>query len=304
MLDLIHVAAIAAHQRRESWALGVYRLVDRLRQAIGDSSDETQLPHPLELPSQILDEVVHGVLKWASVEPLGGDPVGLDALAAVADERRMPWLKVVEATWASWSQAECPKTGLLTSPTSARLWNALPPELLRQLLTGHGGLAVPYRWLGEHHWAVLVAEAAEAHRPELIASVPWLMAPDRDLWDLLTSRVRLPRETLAHLWRRGGAQTAAELARRLSEGSPVAVELLTACPPEKVATATAHLSAELVLNLATPVRNTVRRWLCAQLHTRTAGWPASFRLLGDVEQALRTLPPGQKPLKLNRQGPS
>lgn len=288
-LDCIATAVIAAHARAEPWAFGAYRLVDRLRRVLGNSESDLAATHPLERPGEVLDQVVHGVLEWSALEPFSTEPSGLDALAQLADERKVPWESIAQAAWTAWNAAGRPESRLLAleHPRIGALWESLPVELLSEIVVGPARPRPAWARLGERHWTALASLLEESPERLEVASIPWRLAPQACLAQVLSSRTQVPQTVLEHIWRRYPEHAQRELARRLEPGTWALVELLRACPGEQIPRAADELSAPRVIRLPPPTRDAVREWLCHNVQQRPEGWRVLFRVLDQVERALR-----------------
>jgi len=101
--------------------LGAARLlvIARLRAEVG-ALGQVEAPELLERPAVILDEVVHGVLSWATIAGVSDSEFGLPALQALAEERGVLFSSVASAIWEAWDDAQRPAEGAtFLAPDSA-----------------------------------------------------------------------------------------------------------------------------------------------------------------------------------------
>ena len=78
-----------------NWVSGTFAMLERLRQALGSVTASDSRPHALHIPGIALDEVMHGVLEWSTLERLLADELLFEAFEGMARQRDCD-----EATWA------------------------------------------------------------------------------------------------------------------------------------------------------------------------------------------------------------
>ena len=61
------------------------------------------VPHELELPGVILDEVTHEVLTADALVQLDRTSHGVEYLVALSERRGLSWAKVASALWLTWA---------------------------------------------------------------------------------------------------------------------------------------------------------------------------------------------------------
>lgn len=111
MLDRI-AQALSSPRIGQAGALAAFALVGRLRLQVGALLNVDE-PHPLEQPTVIVEEVLHGVLTWPTVAELGKSHGGLliAATRAAAITADAPWSEVARAVWLCWDAAGRPADG-------------------------------------------------------------------------------------------------------------------------------------------------------------------------------------------------
>jgi len=94
LFDSLHHQFSALPRPLPAWVLGTFSLLERLRQSLG-AVQANGKPHVLHAPGIVLDEVLHGVLEFATLSPLLEQDLLFEAFDALAKQR-----KCSEATWA------------------------------------------------------------------------------------------------------------------------------------------------------------------------------------------------------------
>lgn len=288
--DRIFELAVRAHPRHR-WALEVFALVDRLRNAVG-FVDRPDAPHELELPGAVLDELMHGVLAFGTVEGAGKYPLLLDALAELGRARGVSWPAVARAVWSAWSDAGRPEAPLLSpdGPFAQKFWPHLPPELLQSELASPDELTrIPYAWLGPEHWQV-VADALRAGSP--IAAEPrvWSAAPESLLRSVLgASPLPLAPAALRAVAGRF-PELVLEMLRARLEGARVehsddVTALIDALPLRHAAEVSALFGRLRTLySLSAGALVAVRRYLHRAVAARAPGFREAFAELSNIER--------------------
>jgi hypothetical protein len=179
LLDRIGEALSSPRLSRAA-ALGVFALVGRLRTSVG-ALLSVDKPHPLEQPTVIVEEVLHGVLTWATVAELGNGSAGLliAATRAAAITLDVPWPDVARAVWLAWDSAERPARGadflLPDNDVEGLFWAHVPRELLKPLLMDARDKPLPFARLREEPWAAIEEAVLSGSLPvtaELVRHAP------------------------------------------------------------------------------------------------------------------------------------
>jgi hypothetical protein len=287
VLDRVYDAAVGADA---PWVQGAFLLADRLRSAIGSAGGSTV--HPLERPGAVLEEIVHGVLSWNRVSPLGRYPAEVSALERLAANRGVPWPEVAEAIWHAWLQAGAADDVALLSPAgrySARFWPHVPTPVLRHLLERGAGQSCPaiaFDCLSSTGWQT-VSEAL----PTLASTVHdslalWEAIPQAELRSALQgARITDPR-VLRWLWERSPEALPGALDAWLDAGRTAqAVALLHAAPDRHTPAILSRIEPRLSQAPAELV-DLVRAWLHERVARRGENWLAAYALLAAIEREL------------------
>lgn len=289
-LPAVYDAIVAALAARPPWYAAALRLIGRLRASVGNVRGADQ-PHPLEAPSQFLDEVEHGVVGFAAFERA---PPALEAVLALARPRRIEASAIAEALWAAWHDAgnpPRPRPFARDSGWAELVFRHATPERLERWLESHPELDLDLAWLAPDVLRAL------GHRPELAANrqALELLPPD-----VLESVLRSPElraraaPALDVVWTRAPtlAEQAlrAELASAATTRPPVLRTLLRATPEPLRARAVAALGRDerVVLlpdaGLAV-VRDVLQRWSSPP----ECAWRDAFLLLRRIERERQLL---------------
>ncbi|HKY40278.1 MAG TPA: hypothetical protein VJN18_30295 [Polyangiaceae bacterium] len=179
MLDAI-AGVLDSPRLSQAAALGVFALVGRLRSSAGALAG-VETPHPLEQPTVIVEEVLHGVLTWPTVAELGTAHADLllAATRAAAITLDVPWGDVARAIWLAWDAAERPAEGadflLPERDPEGLFWAHIPRELLKPLLLDARDKSMPLQHLREELWRAIeeaVLEGTLPITPEMVAHAP------------------------------------------------------------------------------------------------------------------------------------
>lgn len=275
------------------WRDGAFALVQRARSSIGNVR-HPDAPHPLERPAQILDEIVHGVLAWETLDADG--ELWLPPLFALAERRHVSRATVARAFWQAWDEAGQPANMKILSPTTpfhAELWAEIPEALLERWLLGASNHAPPYAAFGAEQWRAFAR--ALAGRPMLVCDESaWEHVPRELAVELVRAALPWQRApgSLRVLWRRFPDALLA-LTRDHVHGArgpnPTPLEALLGSVPDEAAQA---LIAELravapgraIHPTAVPA---LRELLLRLLRERRAGWREAYALLSQLERELR-----------------
>jgi hypothetical protein len=196
LLDAI-AGALSSPKLSQAAVLGVFALIGRLRSSAG-ALVGVELAHPLEQPTVIVEEAMHGVLTWPSVSELGrGDAnILVRATRAAAITLDVPWAEVARAIWQAWDAAERPAEGadflLPENDPDALFWAHIPRELLRPLLLDARDKPMPFEHLQGEPWSAIEEAVLEGDLPltaELVRHAPealldsWLGRHGLELFD-------------------------------------------------------------------------------------------------------------------------
>ena len=244
--------------------------------------------HPLDRPGKILDEIAHGVLEWESAAPLAEDVMGLDALASLAELRKVAWDKVAQALWQVWRDQGCPESLLFLPdhPRADLLWKPLLADQVAQYLAEPGRPEPHYAGFGERHWQCFVSGLARLDPARLDDVAAWQHLPETYLSRVL-GEVRLPPAAVQQLWLRFPEAVAAEVVQRLRGAEAGAVDLALAAPAEQAQFILDVLEPERILNLPPEPMQRMRGWLHGCVERRVPGWRRAYALLDAVEQRVR-----------------
>jgi len=274
-----------------AWALGAFSLIARLRSEIG-ALGAVDAPEQLERPAVILDEVLHGVLSWATVAGLADTALGVPALLSLAVEREMPFSAVASAIWEAWDDAHRPANGaefLATdAPHASVFWPHIPPDLLEALLCDARASGIPYEAFGDAQWRAFLAalDTAPARAEDERA---FSLAPDFVLDEALTRGVESP-ALFTSIWRRAPDRAGAELVRALqspeADDLPRLSGLLEAAPAAEFTRLSELFSQPDLSNLEATKLACVRRFLHQHIRARRAGYVEAYVRLAEIERQL------------------
>jgi hypothetical protein len=274
------------------WRNAAFALVMRARAVIGNSGDP-ELPHPLERPAQILDEVEHGVLSWAT---LGDDgDAWLEPLFALAAIRHVPIPTLVRAIWSAWDDALRPETARFLAPAAPRhalFWKHIPESLLDRLLVDVRRHHVPYSIFGAEQWRAFAR--ALAKNPELIAEAEaFPHMPEELAFTLLGAELpwRSAKSSLGALWARFPDRLRIAVRDRLRSAQARHAEALTvlldALPAEQAPALLGELGDAPARTVAPAAVPALRLFLHRVIAERAACWRDAYTLLSNLERELR-----------------
>ena len=287
--------AIAEALRSEPpWKRAAQGLISRVRAAVGNVLD-AEVPHPLELPAQILDEVQHGVLSYDSLARAEAEADWLPALLSLADARGVARGDVARAIWVAWEEAQRPSGASYLAPDSvenAWFWSHVPGTLLENWLVDARGRHVPYSVFGDEQWEAFARGLARA--PALVGETEaWRVMPS----DYVTRLLQWPLEweraepAVRVLWQRFPELLHGTLERLLSLGVRAETSALTTL----LTTAPREVSTKLELNwdnpatksFAPPVLAALRGLWRRLVAERAPDWRAAYSNLARLERELR-----------------
>jgi hypothetical protein len=282
----------------ERRALAVFALVARLRAELGALVQLDQ-PHALERPSVVIDEVLHGVLTWASAAGLGERSLSVQATRAAAAAAGLDFGDVARAIWQAWDAAERPAAGadflLPEADTEALFWSHIPRELLGPMLSDQRDKRLPFARLGAEQWAAIdeaVLQGELALTPELVRHAPvklldnWLLQVGLDAFERAGRESlfeRIPEGLLRviELHFEGPAPSEAELVARL----------LDAAPQSAMARIVELAGEHAVHRLPEPSLSSMRKLLHGAVagasELRSAAYPVLFALEERLNRARR-----------------
>lgn len=297
--ELRAVCAIIARdlptsESERPWVLRAFSLISRLRSEIG-ALGALDSPEVLERPSVILDEVMHGVLSWATVSGITDSVLGLPALQFLASERGVPFASVASAIWEAWDDAQRPALGASFLATDAAhaswFWPHIPADLLEALLCDVRARDIPYETFGDAQWRAFIAalNTAPARAEDARA---FALAPEF----VLTEALELGIESDAlfkSLWQRDPDRAGTELVRALEgdddeEGNVLTrlTGLLTATPAAQFPRLSELFSHPGLVNLERAKLGAVRRFLHDHVRLRRPGYVEAYARLSAIERSL------------------
>jgi hypothetical protein len=295
--DLRQLCAIIArdlptNELDRRWVLRAFSLISRLRSEVG-ALGALDSPEVLERPSVILDEVMHGVLSWDTVAGIADSALGLPALAALANERGVPFSSLASAIWEAWDDAQRPALGadfLATdSAHSSSFWPHIPADLLEALLCDARASDIPYESFGEPQWRAFVAalDTAPARAEDARA---FSLAPDFVLLEALQRGID-SRGLFESLWQRDPDRAGAELVQALeSEADDEDLArlsgLLAAAPAAQFARLSELFAQPSLANLDRSKLGAIRRFLHDRIRLRKAGYVEAYTRLSAIERLL------------------
>ena len=201
-----------------NWVFGAFALFERLRQALGAVTQADARPHALHIPGIVLDEIMHGVLEWGTLERLVADELLFEAFESMALKQQCPESTWAEAFWQAIADSDFAETARgFVSRHSQRLAPYIPLEVGVACLHGNPSIdgilpllapAVLAAWLDgrDVNSAPLPAEVVRSMPEELterllidlepsdeaILPILWERVPERVIARLHRFRVMLP----------------------------------------------------------------------------------------------------------------
>src|SRR6478736_1167994 len=297
--ELRAVCAIIArylptNDRDRPWVLRAFSLISRLRSEIG-ALGALDSPEILERPSVILDEVMHGVLSWATVAGLTESVLGLPALQFLASDRGVPFSSVANAIWEAWDDAQRPARGadfLATDSAHASwFWPHIPADLLEALLCDARASNIPYEAFGNAQWRAFIAALGTAPARAEDARA-FALAPEFVLIEALEHGIESP-ALFKSLWQRDPDRAGTELVHALEhddddEKNQLArlTGLLTATPAAEFPRLSELFSQPGLANLDRAKLGAVRHFLHDQVRLRKPGYVEAYARLSAIERSL------------------
>jgi hypothetical protein len=281
--DAIHGAALVADEVGENWGERVGELIDRLKKSVGTVNAD--IPHLLELPSLVLDEIERGEASWETCARLPRTELG--RFLGVVRGRGVELFRVSEALFLSWHRAGTPKlAGSLLDPAGNVLYSGLPAELLPEVLTALDaqGLLLDGSLLGPAALSALGRCLSErALGSELRASLVNGRAPDalaKLLGDCLDADAGS--DVVRPFWVAAPAECLAELERRIAHRDlSAALRLSQRAPDREAAQVIAYWRASEVPRYEL---GELVEFLHGRIRSRVAGWRDAYALLGEIER--------------------
>jgi hypothetical protein len=274
------------------WKRAALLMVARARAAVGNSLGPDD-PHALELPAQILDEVAHGVLTFATLERGGPDAPWLEPALALADERGLARSELAQAVWLAWEQAGRPDGAAFLAPDArehALFWAHVPGAVLEHLLFDARRHSVPYAVFGDEQWQAF--GRALARFPELVRdSAAWAEMPLEHVAELLALPLEwsLAQDSVQVLWRRFPNLLENAVRRQLGAGAYADPSVLGALLGGAPSSAAGELLSELgerTAGLSPPALAAMRRLLRRLIAERGPGWREAYRSLSRLEHEI------------------
>ncbi len=294
LLDAI-AGVLDSTRLSQAAALGVFALVGRLRSSAGALAG-VEAPHPLEQPTVIVEEVLHGVLTWPTVAELGTAHADLllAATRAAAITLDVPWADVARAIWLAWDAAERPAEGadflLPERDPEGLFWAHIPHELLKPLLLDARDKPMPLSQLREEPWIAIeeaVLEGTLPVTPEMVTHAPegildsWLGRRGLEPFEgaaLTALFERLPERLLRvlelHFERPHPGQTEQVLA------------LLAELPDSRLADVVAVATGKNLVRLPGPTLRATRRLLHRAVGLEGVVGRSAYPVLAELEEKL------------------
>jgi hypothetical protein len=285
-------AILDSLQDHPPWQRAAWLMVARARTLVGNALGPDE-PHPLELPAQILDEVAHGVLTFATLER--GDPSAawLEPTLWLADERGLSRGELARAAWAAWEQAGRPAEAAFLAPDAREhrlFWAHVPGALLEHLLFDVRRRNVPYDVFGDEQWQAF-ARALERF-PDLVGDeAAWTAMPLEHIGELLSLPLEWARagDSVRVLWRRFPELLVSAVRRQLGAGAYAdsdALGALLAAAPSSVASELLGQLGERTAGLSPPALSAMRQLLRRLVNERGPDWREAYRTLARLEREL------------------
>ena len=290
VLDRIHAGVVHSEP---SWALGAFALADRLRSTIGSAVEGT--PHPLERPGVVVEELVHGVLEWDTVNGMGSPEIELLALKHLASARGYEWPQVASAIWRAWHAAGSPVSGApllgAASPLAAWFWPHVPPPTMERalgILVDDAALIPCAEWRNDQWDSWISAIPKLGARAQGSAEL-WKALPSDRLEAALGQATVLPVDTWQVLWRRAGDAVVRLFDEWVATGQlDRALPVLESTPQSHTLALLPSLS-RCIPSARPALLDPVRSWLRQRVASRTADWRAAYALLASIENDLGSL---------------
>jgi hypothetical protein len=285
-------AVQASLQSDPPWRRAALLMTARARTTVGNviGADE---PHALELPAQILDEVEHGVLTFATLEQGETDADWLEPTLWLADERGVSRGELARAVWAAWEQAGRPAEATFLAPDArehALFWAHVPPTLLEHLLFDVRRRNVPYAVFGSEQWQAF--GQALMRFPDLVGDEQaWAAMPLENVAELLAQPLEWSRagDSVRVLWQRFPDLLANAVRRQLGAGvytDSDALGALLAAAPSSVASELLDQLGERTAGLGPSALSAMRRLLRRLVGERGPDWREAYRTLARLEREL------------------
>jgi hypothetical protein len=295
---LDRVAAVLESPRvSETAALALFSLIGRLRTQVG-ALVSVETPHALEQPTVIAEEVMHGVLTWATVAGLDRGRPGLllAATRAAASALEVPWSDVARAVWLSWDAAERPAEGadflLPENDPDGAFWAHIPRELLRPMLADARDKPMPYERLREEPWAAIEGAVLEGSLTPSALIVQHAPMTVLDSWLGRRGLAPFRGAALRALFERVPERLLAVLRLHFEQPRPADAEpmlaLLTELPRSRLADALEAASGKPLWRLPEPTLSGTRKLLHRAVSEGGALGRSAYPLLSELEQKLST----------------
>jgi hypothetical protein len=274
------------------WRRAALLMVARARAAVGNALGPDE-PHALELPAQILDEVEHGVLTFATLERGDASADWLEPALSLADARGLSRGELARAVWAAWEHAGRPDGAAFLAPEArehALFWAHVPAALLTHLLFDVRRRNVPYAVFGDEQWQAF-ARALERF-PDLVGDdAAWAAMPLERVAELLVQPLEWSRagDSVRVLWQRFPELLANAVRRQLGAGAYAdsdALGALLAAAPSSTASELLDQLGERTSGLAPPALSAMRQLLRRLVGERGPDWREAYRTLARLEREL------------------
>jgi hypothetical protein len=285
--------ALASARLSDAAKLGVFSLIGRLRASVGALAG-VDTPHPLEQPTVIAEEALHGVLTWPTVAELGKVPLLIAATRAAAITLDVPWADVARAVWQAWDAAERPAEGadflMPERDPEGLFWAHIPRELLRPLLVDTRDKPMPFQHLRDEPWGAIEEAVLDGSLPVTSEMVKY--APEAVLDSWLAHRGLAPfgGSTLGALFERLPARLLRVLELHFQTPDPAEAPLVLALfreLPESLLPAVVELAeAKSLVRLPEPTLQGARKLLHRAVGGGGALAKRAYPIFSELEQKL------------------
>ncbi|HET9958847.1 MAG TPA: hypothetical protein VFQ61_30345, partial [Polyangiaceae bacterium] len=289
-LGAAYDAIAAAVPQFVPWRSAMLSLISRVRSCVGNVNAWDQ-PHSLEMPAEIIDEFLHGVLGFATLDRAMGFPGWLEAVLTLCEERGVVPGELARAFWTAWNAAERPDRADFLAPRAPYadlFWANIPEALLAAMLMDARIEAVPYHAFQEEQWYAFSRALRGA--PSLVREhEAWAQMPVKWVTELclLPLEWELAPRSVEVLWRRFPELLEravwASLASATSEAAQASQALLQSAPRE-VAISLAERLAPRMTSLSPGASRALRSLLRRLVAERVPEWRRAYKSLAELEQ--------------------
>ena len=265
---------------------GIYGLVDRLRQTLGQVTDP---PHLLEVPGAWLDAAALGVVDVELLRRVGEAPGAVEILPQLAAGRGLSWDQVARATWDALRDGSVRLDDvpwlLPDAPGVAGFWCHVPGELLSPENADRID-AVDVSCVDDELLELVVAGLVGSGSRR--AQSVWRTLPDRWAERALLGAPPSDERTARVAWERFSAQVEQALPALLRQDAARALgPLLALAPPAATAGLVSAFASISRDDLSDSVLLELRRWLHDRVTRRHPGFLEAYSLLATIERELQ-----------------